>query len=370
MKNFSSVYISVFLFTSLSFGVFETKAQAFLNGSFEITTAPLACNYNLSNATFNSWMSNVNAYGGGQECDILRAGCYNPSMPDGTRGVGIAAATVDEIALALSAPLATGASYTISFWTYGELTFRALGNVEIGASTSNSAFGTSIYVSSTAPSAWTNHVFSFVAPNNATHITVRNVIDGIIHWNHVDAFSFVAVLPTELLSFQAEATPDNRVRLNWEEKTEKADEWLFVQRSVNATDWENVPQLAGAGKTSDDQAYQAMDLQPFSGLSYYRLVQTGMDGQVHHSEIQSVNLAEKSVQISLSPNPTDHLLNLKGDEAELAEISLFNGLGQHVNSLISLIREEEGSRVLDVSQLSPGIYILKTKTDSRRFYKQ
>ena len=169
----------------------DVKAQTFLNGSFENTTATMACNYNLNNATFNGLMANTNAFGTGNETDILINGCYTAGIPDGVRAIGLAA-TYDEVSLELSAPLVAGNSYMISFWTYGEITFRPLGGIEIGVSMNNNTFGTPVGTAASVASTWMNHMFCFVAPNNGSYITVRNTQNGTIYWNHVDHFEFVS----------------------------------------------------------------------------------------------------------------------------------------------------------------------------------
>ncbi len=179
------IIFSIFLLVGSNF----IYAQTFQNGSFENTTAPNSCQYNLSNSAFNSFMSSVNAFGSGNECDILITGCNNPSIPNGIRAVGIAHNPVDEIALSLTLPLSIGNSYTISFWSYSSPS-RPQGDIEIGSSATNNSFGTPIYTATTIASTWVNHTFTFIAPNNSQFITVRNVIDGAIHWNHIDNFEF------------------------------------------------------------------------------------------------------------------------------------------------------------------------------------
>ena len=175
-------------------------SQTLLNGSFEITSAPVGCNYNLSNATFNGWMTNVLAYGGGEEMDIIMDGCYVTGIPDGVRSVSMAGMILDEFSMAIDAPLVTGVSYTLSMWALGETTFRPLGNFEIGASTSATSFGTLIYSGTPAEMVWGNHTFTFIAPNDATHITLRNEA-GEIHWNHLDHFEFI--VPVEDLEMDS-----------------------------------------------------------------------------------------------------------------------------------------------------------------------
>lgn len=165
-------------------------AQTLPNGSFEVTTAPVGCNYNLTNAVFNGYYTDVEAFGGGNETDIIMDGCYVTDIPDGVRSISIAHVPMDEVSIEIDAPLTTGETYTLSFWALGETTFRPLGGLEVGASTSSSDFGTSIFSVVPTEMDWGNHTFTFVAPNDATHITVRNLPGGPF-WNHVDHFEFI-----------------------------------------------------------------------------------------------------------------------------------------------------------------------------------
>jgi gliding motility-associated-like protein len=182
--------VSVLLVLLLKSTVYS---QTLLNGSFEITSAPVGCNYNLSNATFNGWMTNVLAFGGGEETDIIMDGCYVTGLPDGLRSISIAHVPEDEVSMAIDAPLVTGVSYTLSMWALGETTFVPSGNFQIGASTSATSFGTLIYTGTPTVMAWGNHTFTFIAPNDATHITVRNAPGGA-YWNHLDHFEFIVPL--------------------------------------------------------------------------------------------------------------------------------------------------------------------------------
>lgn len=141
-------------------------------------------------------MSDVTAFGAANEMDILIDGCYTSLIPDGVRAIGIAGLR-DEVALALSAPLTIGVSYTISFYSRSEVSFRPRGDVEIGASTSSTAFGTAIYTAVTVESTWIYHEFTFTATEASTHITARNVT-GAIYWNHLDHFVMLEPIEEEL----------------------------------------------------------------------------------------------------------------------------------------------------------------------------
>lgn len=173
----------------------HSLTQTFINGSFENNTGPLACNYNLTNAVFNSYMPNVNAYGAGQEVDIVEAGCYIPTIQDGVHAIALAG-LVDEVAIELSAPLVPGIGYTLSFWSYGNTSFQTNGSIEVGYSTTNNSFGQFIGVANTVGSTWTNHTFCFTAWESATHITVRNINNGSAHWHQIDNFQIILPDPS------------------------------------------------------------------------------------------------------------------------------------------------------------------------------
>lgn len=183
MSNLKAQLLCCLLFSSFTI----LHAQALLNGSFEETTAPVGCNYNLSNVVFNSYYTNVEAYGGGNETDIIMDGCYVDDLPDGLRSISIAHVPEDEVSIEIDMPLTMGETYTLSFWALGETTFTGTGDIEIGASVSSSAFGVLIHTATPTVMEWGFHSFSFVAPNNATHITVKNAPGGA-YWNHLDHF--------------------------------------------------------------------------------------------------------------------------------------------------------------------------------------
>jgi hypothetical protein len=64
-------------------------SQNFLNGSFEVNTAG-TCDFNMTNASFNTKMSNCSAYGLGGELDIFQSSCGYGSAQSGNWMVGLA----------------------------------------------------------------------------------------------------------------------------------------------------------------------------------------------------------------------------------------------------------------------------------------
>ena len=172
-------------------------------------------------------------------------------------------------------------------------------------------------------------------------------------------------LPVTLTSFTG-AADKKAVNLDWTTSYELDNEGFEVQRSNNGEEWNAINFVAG---NAIDGIYSTEDLAPLSGTSYYRLKQMDYDGRFAFSPTIEVSYAPE-VQMSIFPNPTQDVLNLR-----LAE-----GL---VNST-AIVTDQAGRRVierqvlantrLDVSTLSQGIYQVSVITPegpiTQRFFKQ
>ena len=131
-----------------------------------------------------------------------------------------------------------------------------------------------------------------------------------------------------------------------------------------------VKTIDGAGNSSFILKYSTIDENPYKGLSYYRLKQTDFDGQFEYSIVRSVNFENiESNNVQLYPNPTSDQIVIVGDEMELSEINIFNTLGQNMN-IFTTIQHNEKKVTVDMSNLSTGMYYIKTKTTANKVYKQ
>lgn len=363
MKHFRIPILFLFIQFSITIG----NAQTFLNGSFETTSSFFGCNYNLGNASFNSLMPNVNAYGAGEELDIMINGCYVVGIAAGSYCVALAADPTDEIALALSAPLIMGNNYTFSFWTYAEITWRVQGDVEVGASTNNSSFGSLIFTAATIPDTWVLHTVVFTAPNATTNITVRNIA-GDIHWNRVDGFTMFSTLPVELLSFDA-GIEQNNVVLDWSTASEVNSDYFTVEKSVDGINFTEFSKVRSRGNSVLKNNYSTVDVSPFEGTSYYRLKQTDFDGGIKYSEVKTINMHAYN-EFEIYPNPGNSLITIGSKGIVKTNLRIINSVGEIAQ--IPFIDTEETS--LDISNLPNGIYFISVnvggKNLTKRFVKE
>jgi hypothetical protein len=124
--------------------------------------------------------------------------------------------------------------------------------------------------------------------------------------------------------------------------------------------------LIGAGNSSSLINYSINDNPQYTGISYYRLKQTDFDGQFEYSKIKSINIEKlDNSHIEIYPNPFINKITVNADPTELQDISIFNTLGQDATAMILRNKKYDNELVLDVSNLKPGIYYLKTKTTAK-----
>ncbi|NOQ72315.1 MAG: T9SS type A sorting domain-containing protein [Crocinitomix sp.] len=213
-----------------------TFGQGFVNGSFELTTST-GCDYNNGIAEFNSVMDNVEMFSG-TEIDIIEAGCYVPTIPDGVKGIAMARDPLavggsDGVNMELDVALVSGLEYELTFWAYSNPS-QPNGGVEIGCTEDSGIMGEIVETTATTPSTWVLSVITFVAPNNATHISVRNEQDAT-HWNFVDEFNIeLSCVPIEIVASETELCFDEELVLTatgegtvtWEDGIVNGEEFI------------------------------------------------------------------------------------------------------------------------------------------------
>jgi hypothetical protein len=172
--------------------------EMILNGDFENHTFGAGCHFNLPNASFNLGMSSATAFGDAEEIDVMADGTCDWGNPpqSGATKLGMSrqgpVEPGDAFSFDLSTSIVSGELYEIEFYAHAVLDVFApdIGDVEIGISTSNTSFGTLVFSGTPSPSGWTLLSTTFLAPIDASYLTVR-VQEGVDAWVHIDNFSLV-----------------------------------------------------------------------------------------------------------------------------------------------------------------------------------
>jgi len=171
-----------------------------VNGDFETNSyPPNGCFFNQANATINANMPGITAFGPANEIDATRSptNCLFGGVPQsGESKLGIHRQSAqfgnigDEFSFQLTGAVSSGSTYTITFYAWSILSGDPdIGTIDIGLSSVAAAFGTLVWTTAQpSTSSWSFMSTSFVAPVNASYLTVR-VTPGLQAWIHVDNFA-------------------------------------------------------------------------------------------------------------------------------------------------------------------------------------
>ena len=173
-----------------------------------------------------------------------------------------------------------------------------------------------------------------------------------------------ASLPITLMSFNAQKTNEDYVRLDWSTAAEFNNAYFTIEKGSNAENFESIHTLVGAGTSEDVNNYFFIDKAPKSGNNLYRLRQTDFNGTSTVSEIKRVFVEKKSApqRFNVFPNPVSQgeLITLEYSvEVENAIlIQMISGAGVLINSQSVLLQPESGNLKLETSGLSKGLHMV------------
>ena len=226
--------------------------------------------------------------------------------------------------------------------------FGTIGNVsDLRLTLANSVVGT----------AGTNAGTTTNPQINRTGLTLAN-LSNTFYVGSVN--SVTSPLPITLISFTASVVGGS-VKLDWSTAAEINNDYFTVQRSKDGATWDSLQRVAGSGNSSGTSVYSAYDRTPYTGISYYRLVQTDFDGKQSYSPILSVSIQQASSSIFIFPNPAADNVLITFSTAGKYEISLFSSAGQRMSNPVLLT----GDRLqLDISALKAGVYFIHIATEN------
>lgn len=141
--------------------------------------------------------------------------------------------------------------------------------------------------------AWT---FGGSSPVSATQ---RNGFTSFSEFAQVDAEE---PLPVNLLSFTGQ-WKGQKVVLQWRTAKERDNSHFDIERSIDGISFEKIGEVANKMHISDANRYDFTDLNPGSGLRYYRLKQVDNNGGFDYSGVVKVQNQTFEQNMAISPNP-------------------------------------------------------------------
>ena len=184
-------------------------------------------------------------------------------------------------------------------------------------------------------------------------------------------------LPIELLSFDAKKN-NEIVNLNWITAAEINNDYFTVERSSDNKKFDPIVKTTGAGNSSVQNKYDAVDYFPIKGMNYYRLKQTDYDGKYSYSKIVPINFSTSEIfDVSIYPNPINSrsgniTMNIRGIEDESSVVVVLRDvLGKEYFSKVISSGNGDIQFVIDSSEtLAKGVYIISASSNEKLISKK
>lgn len=111
-----------------------------------------------------------------------------------------------------------------------------------------------------------------------------------------------SALPLSLLHFSAKLKA-NQTELSWETAIELNTSFFGIEHSADGVSFKDIGNVTATGNVDLIRNYNFIHPNPKSGINYYRLRITDIDGKFSYSKILRVQFSNEQTKLSIFPNP-------------------------------------------------------------------
>lgn len=170
-----------------------------------------------------------------------------------------------------------------------------------------------------------------------------------------------ASLPVQFLPLKAYKI-NKEVLLKWGTANEQNSSHFEIERSVDGLNFnKTIGRINAIGFSNTISDYSITDQTPALSRNYYRIKQVDLDGKAEYSNVVSINMSDKFLEIITYPNPASSILSVDyfTDNKSAIRFSIIDAKGALVKEMN--ISTQTGRNIIrfDISNLSKGIYLLK-----------
>ncbi|MBI3520996.1 MAG: T9SS type A sorting domain-containing protein [Bacteroidetes bacterium] len=234
----------------------------------------------------------------------------------------------------------------------------SLNNAKLSINCSGGNFGIEIPHTAATGTIMTGNNQGFYTPY-CTGVTANSYCSGANTFATVSGpginnstISLNNALPIELFAFTAEKVNEHIV-LYWSTASEVNNDFFTIEKSSDASHWEEIGTVKGAGTSTTNRYYSFTDENAYQGLNYYRLKQTDYNKNFKYSYIVDVNaLQTKASDFIMYPNPAGKTVSLYGLQKPIS-INVLDELGQKLDIPVDM---DESSAKLNLEAMTQGVY--------------
>ncbi|HMI80143.1 MAG TPA: T9SS type A sorting domain-containing protein [Ferruginibacter sp.] len=139
-----------------------------------------------------------------------------------------------------------------------------------------------------------------------------------------------------------------------------------MQHSTDGISFRNIIVVAAAGNSNSVKMYSYLHQDPPAGTSYYRLLQTDINGRTSFSDIvkNNVNALQQKDMILVANPVVNGVLKIQLSKNEVISLLSFDGKLVYRKSL------QKGLNNINVAGLPKGNYIVQTGTQAQKIVIQ
>jgi hypothetical protein len=199
-------------------------------------------------------------------------------------------------------------------------------------------------------------------------ITVTATKDGGIttSTNFITVTTKAPTLAVDIVAINAKSSQGKNL-ITWSTATEKDNSKFVIERSGNGIDFTAVGDVKAAGTSQMISHYSFLDENVTGSVNYYRIQSVDREGKMNASKVVAVASVSKG---ALAAKVVGSQLNIFSDVDRQATVNVFNLSGQVVLSQQTTLSAGLNALAIDVSSLSPGLYLIKINGDVTHFVKQ
>ncbi len=169
------------------------------------------------------------------------------------------------------------------------------------------------------------------------------------------------VLPVTWLYINGQLQ-NNTALIKWATASESNTDRFEIEHSSNGISFSKIGTVAAAGNSSGTLHYEFLHNSPAIGKNYYRIRQIDLDGKFTYSSIIALQNTGSKASIIIAPNPVQNEVSLFFSNPGTKIIQLLNMSGSIL--LTEKINGANSSHRLNMSNLTPGVYILRLQKEN------
>lgn len=246
-----------------------------------------------------------------------------------------------------------------------------------GLAAQSNATGAYLYLSTGAGSLTANSLmrltddsgFNATLSINATNtLTLYTAASGTI----IKGVAFAPIVPLAIHLTDISASNNNKQNIvNWNTAHEDHGDYFELMHSADGNEFTTIATIKAKGENSK---YSYIDVQPFSGTTYYRLKMIDINGNTNYTKVVAASMNEfASNNLTIAPNPATgnniHLSfgnNVNGNY----ELTILNTLGRVITQQTIQLNNTNNVYFTLPQLVSGNVYFIKMSNGTETYFQK